>query len=235
MKRGMAARWLLLIGIAIFTFVVQADVAPLYNYRSMSHIEWVVPTRVLDIVFLCVALGFSFTMYISMRKKCPRMVVLLGFFMSSLLLPVMFALGWGMCCLGALGIGLVIWIVAPIWLACQKQIFWSVLLFCFVPLLLFGFGSLFAKCLPGGWQGPLTITVEARPGESYEEYLRRFRREYQHYCPNCDKPLSHYYNLGHHWYCDSCGYGKDPRTSDGEDRPLKAFTDAPPEKFMDEK
>ena len=56
------------------------------------------------------------------------------------------------------------------------------------------------------------ITVEPKDGETYEEYLKRFRWKYQGYCPNCDKPCS-YCEKHQHWqenhrYCDRCGFGK---------------------------
>ena len=51
--------------------------------------------------------------------------------------------------------------------------------------------------------------IEPRIEETYEEYQKRARREYFHYCPNCDIHMKET-NLSYiPWYsCDRCGYGK---------------------------
>ena len=56
-------------------------------------------------------------------------------------------------------------------------------------------------------------SVEARPGETYDEYRARANsvvRDWNiHRCPNCDNPMQSAYHEGRYWYCTSCGYGKE--------------------------
>jgi hypothetical protein len=194
--------------IAIFTFVARADIAPLYNYRSMSHIEWVVPmfrpSVLLAVIPVITLAAFFFAVYVAQRTRSPRAMIWFACLVS---FGGVFAFSIPdfncatLAFLAVFGVGVVTWIIAMVWLASKKHFIGLACLLCLVPLLFFCSMFMWRLLFAGNHYG-YTVTVNARPGESYEEYLRRCRRG--------------------------------PSAVDG-DSSRKKFTDVNPEKLTDEK
>lgn len=209
---------LLFVAAVVLSHSIWADVAPLYDYRPMSHAEWSMPLLrpgALSVVIPCVVLGiFLLAVCVSTRRRSPNAMIWLACFAS-----VFFWLGLPLSAfdsncfilfaLSTFGGGALSWIVAVFWLAFEKKMAKATCLFFIIPLLFFG--SRFAFSLVAKYSnsnGSRMLTFDACHGETYEEYLKRYRREYRHYCPDRDKPMQSGYCLMRYWYCERCGRGK---------------------------
>ena len=210
-------KMLLAVAVAL-SLSTMADVAPLFDYRPMSHAEWSMPLlrpEALFAVIPCIALGvFLVAAFVSKRRRSPVALTLVA-----CLAAVSFWLGvplsdFDMNCfvsflLSALGLGALSWIVAVFWFAKEKKRIKATCLFFLVPLLFFGWGFLFAHVTKHQkFNGSRMMTFSPCRGETYEEYLKRYRQNCLHYCPDCDKPMQSGYCYGRYWYCESCGRGK---------------------------
>jgi len=218
MKSVLSMKWVLVAMAVALSSSALADLAPLFDYRPMSHAEWSMPLlrpEALFAVIPCIALGiFLVAIFVSKRRRSPVALTLVACLAS-----VAFWLGvplsdFDMNCfvsflLSALGLGALSWIVAVFWLAKEKKRIKATCLFFLVPLLFFGCWCLFAFAITHTQsKGSRMMTFAPCRGETYDEYLKRYRQECLHYCPDCDKPMQSGYCYGRYWYCESCGRGK---------------------------
>ena len=203
----------------VLSLSVLADVASLYNYRAMSHAEWSMPLLrpgALFAVIPCIALGiFLVAAFVSKRRRSPNALILVAC-LASLSFWVGAPLStFDTNCfvsflLSALGLGALSWLVAVFCLAIEKRRIKATCVFFLVPLLFCGFGFLFAHVAKHPKSnGTFMLTFNACRGETYEEYIKRYRRDCLHYCPDCDKPMQSGYCRGMYWYCESCGRGRE--------------------------
>lgn len=222
MKRNLIVKCILC---AVATFVVQcgrADIAPLYSGRVMTPIEWHVPllrsSALVVLIPVVALLVLVFTICISRHKNNPHILARLAC-LAALLWGPLASLAYdatifGVTTVSIWGVGIVS-LIAALFSRPYLYTLKTVWLLCVVSALFFA-SLLCCKFIAAPLR--LSETVKTQPNETYEEYVRRVRRDYLHYCPNCDIRLSHYYDEGYHWYCDRCNYGDRSRANGVQDQ-----------------
>ena len=221
MKRVLSLKWGLVTIAALLALSAGADVY-VPPPRTMSHAEWMMAmghnAASLRFAVPCFALAVLLAAWcVSVRRKRPSVMVCLACCAPAILfLPIVHGRSWfDITFLSAFGVSAVSWIISVVSYFRIRKSAKGVGVLLAIPVV-------FVAVTVAGIRvnksrsyllaaGDLTYRppVDPRPGETYDEYVKRANRIIYHHCPKCDKPMQSAYYYGCYWYCDACGYNKD--------------------------
>jgi len=221
MKSVLPLKWVLATIAVTWALSAWADLC-VPSPRTLSYAEWrmamgqdAVPLR---FFVPCFALAVLLAAWcVSVRRKRPSVMVWLACCAPAILfVPIVHGRSWfDITFLSAFGVSAVSWIISVASYFRIRKFAKGVGVLLAIPVVFVAVtvagvsvnksrSYLFAE-VDLAYRPP----VDPRPGETYDEYVKRANRIIHHHCPKCDKPMESAYHYGRYWYCNACGYNRD--------------------------
>ena len=228
MKRRQIGKWLMLMVMLLVATVTWGDLA-VPPPRVLSHSEWLTAMGLTAmgcfglswVISSCSALAiFLVVLVISIKQRRPSYLMWLAWCTPlPLFVPITYEQP-AVLVLPMLGVLAVSWLVPVIVYFRNRKFVQAQGCLIVVPLAFVSFWCCVAGIVPfcakfnddplqsmiGRIGRGRDEPIEARKGESYEEYLKRANRIIHHHCDRCDKPMKNYWH--DYWLCPDCDKGE---------------------------